>query len=79
MNDNATYRAVLFGPGTIGSGHEMELPYVDGAYQKVVVIDAVENGETISRTYRLGHVTDEPISYRFVEEDDTGGEADVPN
>ena len=79
MNGNATYRAVLFGPSTIGSGTEVELEYADGQYQDVVILDAVEDGETIRRTYKRGHHTEEPIPYRFVEETDTGGEPNVPN
>lgn len=79
MNANSTYRAVLYGPGTIGSGEEVNLEYVDGKQVETLVIDVVEEGFTIRRTYRRGRETAEPIPYRFVEEDDTGGEPNVPN
>lgn len=79
MNVSATYKAVLFGPNPIASGTEIELGYVDGKYQEVIVIETIEDGDTIKRTYRRGHHTAEPISYRFVEEDTNSVEADVPN
>jgi hypothetical protein len=76
----ATYRAVLYGPGNIGSGQEVDLDYgADGQHQDIVVVDVVEGGETIRRTFRRGHETAEPVPYRFVEESDTGGEPNVPN
>ena len=78
MNERASYRAVVFGPNPIAAGTEMDLPYVDGEYQDELIIDDVEDGETIRRRYRRGHETAEPIPYRFVEEDNTG-EAKVPN
>ena len=81
MSHSATYKAVLFGPNPIAAGTEVELEYVDGAYQEVIVLAAVEKTQTITRTYKRGHVTDEPIPYRFVEEgvEELAGEADVPN
>lgn len=79
MTDSGTYKAVLFGPNPIASGIETELEFVDGKYQEVVVVESEEDGQTVKRTYRRGHHTTEPISYRFSEEDDSGGEADVPN
>ncbi|MDJ0350984.1 hypothetical protein [Cryobacterium sp. PH29-G1] len=81
MSQSATYRAVLFGPNPIAAGTEVELEYVDGALQDVIVLEAVEDTETITRTYKRGHETEEPVPYRFVEEDSTevAGEADIPN
>ena len=81
MSHSATYRAILFGPNPIAAGTEVELEYTDGAYQDVIVLEAVEDTETISRTYKRGRETEEPIPYRFVEEDvaEVDGEADVPN
>jgi 3D (Asp-Asp-Asp) domain-containing protein len=84
MNGSSTYRAVLFGPNVIAEGTEVDLEYVDGEYQDIVVMEAAEdNGETIVRSYVKGHETEEPIPYRFVEEsvkeESTGGEPDVPN
>ena len=73
MDGKSTYRAVLYGPNTIGSGEEVDLDYVDGAYQDVLVVEtAGEDGDPIVRSYRRGADTDEPIPYRFVEENDTG-------
>jgi len=74
MDGKSTYRAVLYGPGTIGSGEEVELDYVDGAYQDVLVVEAAsEDGEPIVRSYRRGKDTaEEPVPYRFVEENDSG-------
>ncbi len=68
MNEGATYKAVLLGPNPIGSGEPVELNFVDGKHQTTVVISVVEGEETISRTYRIGHATTEPIPYRFVDE-----------
>lgn len=83
MNSSSTYKAVLFGPNVIAAGTEMDLDYVDGKYQDIVVLEAVENGETIVRSYIKGHASEEPIPYRFVEEsideEQSGGEPDVPN
>ena len=81
MSHSATYSAVLFGPNPIAAGTEVELEYIDGEYQDVVVLEAVEDTETITRTYKRGRETDEPIPYRFVEEDiaEFDAEADVPN
>jgi hypothetical protein len=83
-NESSTYRAILFGPNVIAAGTEMELEYVDGDYQDIVVLEAVDDdGETIVRSYRRGRETEEPIPYRFVEEtvedERSGGEPDVPN
>jgi hypothetical protein len=80
MTDKATYQAVFFGPNLIGAGTERELEYVDGAYQQEVTLEAVEEGKSVRRRFRLGRETDEPIPYRFVEEEhDEEAEADVPN
>lgn len=81
MSAQETYKAVLFGPNVIGSGTEIELHYVNGAHQDVVVLEAVEDGQTITRTYRKGRETEEPIPYRFVDEDvsDETAEGEVPN
>jgi len=80
MSHSATYRAVLFGPNPIAAGTEVELDYVDGEYQDTLVFETVEDTETIMRTYKRGRETEQPIPYRFVEEDDAGNsEADVPN
>jgi len=81
MSHSATYRAVLFGPNPIAAGTEVELEYVDGEYQDIVVLEAVEETETIMRTYQRGRETEEPIPYRFVDEDvdEDDAEADVPN
>lgn len=79
MNDSATYKAVLFGPNPIASGTEVDLDYVDGKYQEVVVIETIEDGVTITRTYHRGRDTAEPVPYRFVDEGSNSVEADVPN
>ncbi|MEC5184034.1 MULTISPECIES: hypothetical protein [Cryobacterium] len=81
MSAQETYKAVLFGPNVIGSGTEIELHFANGGYQDVVVLEAVENGQTITRTYRKGRETEEPIPYRFVDEDvsDETAVGDVPN
>jgi hypothetical protein len=71
MNEHATYKAVLLGPNPIGSGESVELDFVNGKHQETVVTQVQEDGETITRTYRKGHETTEPIPYRFVEEDDS--------
>ena len=80
MDGKSTYRAVLYGPNTIGSGEEVELDYVDGAYQDVVVVEAAEDdGEPVVRSYKRGkHTAEEPIPYRFVDENETGQSA-IPN
>jgi hypothetical protein len=69
MNHGATYKAVLFGPNPIASGVEVELEYVDGKVQEVIVLESVDDGETIVRTYKRGHHTEEPVPYRFIDED----------
>jgi hypothetical protein len=82
MNGSSTYRAVLYGPNVIAAGTEMDLDYVDGEYQDIVVLEAVEGDTTIVRSYRKGSETEEPIPYRFVEEsvdEDAGEQPDVPN
>jgi hypothetical protein len=83
MNDSSTYRAVLFGPNVIAAGTEMDLEYVDGEYQDIVVLEALDdNGDTIVRSYRRGHETEEPVPYRFVEEaveESSGGQPEIPN
>jgi hypothetical protein len=81
MSHGATYKAVLFGPNPIAAGVEVELEYVDGAVQEVIVLESVDDGQTMIRTYKRGHHTEEPIPYQFLEEDTqtetTPGE--VPN
>ena len=81
MSAQETYKAVLFGPNVIGSGTEVELHFANGEYQDVVVLEAVEDGQTITRTYRKGAETEEPIPYRFVDEDVSTetAEGEVPN
>ena len=79
MNAQATYRAVVFGPNPIAAGTEMDLPYVNGEHQKELVIEEVEEGVTIRRRYRLGHETEEPVPYLFVDEEEPGTETNVPN
>ena len=81
MSSQGTYKAVLFGPNVIGSGTEVELHYANGGYQDVVVLEAVEDGQKINRTYKKGRETEEPIPYRFVDEDvsDETAEGEVPN
>jgi hypothetical protein len=82
MNGSSTYRAVLYGPNVIAAGTEVDLEYVDGEYQDIVVLEVVEGDETIVRSYRKGHETEEPIPYRFVEEsvdEEPGEQPDVPN
>ncbi len=82
MNGSSTYRAVLYGPNVIAAGTEMDLDYVNGEYQDIVVLEAVEGDTTIVRSYRKGHETEEPIPYRFVEEsvdEEHGEQSDVPN
>ena len=82
MSDKATYQAIFYGPNVIAAGTERELEYVNGEYQKEVVIDFTEEGDTAHRTFRLVRATEEePIPYRFVddEHDAPQGEADIPN
>jgi hypothetical protein len=80
MNESGTYRAIFYGANPIAAGTERELAYVDGEYQKVVTLEIMEGGLMLRRTFKLGHVTEEPISYRYVEDEHDGaGEANVPN
>ncbi|TDW29387.1 hypothetical protein [Cryobacterium psychrophilum] len=81
MTGIATYRAVLYGPNPIAGGLELDLEYVDGEYQDSVVLEAVDDGNVIMRSYRRGHETEEPVPYRFHEETDVEAdpEPDVPN
>ncbi|ANP73671.1 hypothetical protein [Cryobacterium arcticum] len=81
MSSQGTYKAVLFGPNVIGSGTEVELHFANGEHQDVVVLEAVEDGQKITRTYKKGRETEEPIPYRFVDEDvsDETAEGEVPN
>ena len=69
MSHGATYRAVLFGPNPIAAGVEVELEYVDGKVQEMIVLESVDDGETTVRTYRRGSHTEEPLPYRFVDEE----------
>ena len=81
MNRADTYQAVLFGPNPIASGVEVELEYVDGKMQQIIVLESVDDGETTIRTYKLGHQTEEPVPYRFVEEESQSetAQGEVPN
>ncbi|MGO4103462.1 hypothetical protein AB4Y63_05870 [Leifsonia sp. YAF41] len=79
MNERATYKAVLLGPNPIGSGEPIELFFVDGKHQETVVVSVDEDGETITRRYRKGAETTEPIPYRFVEETDSDSPPSVQN
>ena len=65
MNGSSTYRAVLYGPNVIAAGTEMDLDYVNGEYQDIVVIEAVEGDETIVRSYRKGKETEAPLLEAF--------------
>lgn len=82
MTRGATYKAVLFGPNPIASGVELDLEYVEGEIQDTVVLESVDDGVMTLRTYRVGHHTEEPVPYRFVEEDSEispDSEPDIPN
>ena len=81
MSDKTTYQAIFYGPNVIAAGTPRVLEYVNGEYQKEVVIDFTEDGDTAHRKFRIGRETEEPIPYRFVddEHDESQGEADVPN
>jgi len=76
----ATYKAVLFGPNPMASGIEVDLEYVDGKHQDTVVLETVDDGDVITRSYRRGHETEEPVPYRFVAEVDQDADGDAePN
>lgn len=80
MSQSGTYRAIFYGANPLAAGTERDLEYVNGEYAKEVTLEVVEGNETVRRVFKLGHVTKEPISYRYVEDvHDTAGEADVPN
>lgn len=80
MSDKATYQAIFFGPNVIAAGTPHELEYVNGEYQKEVLLEATEDGQTVRRLFRLVRATEEPIPYRFVEDENVDqGEADIPN
>lgn len=79
MNEKTSYRAVVFGANPIAAGTEMDLPYIDGEIQEELVLEEREGEEIVRRKYRRGHHTEEPIPYRLVEEEETGGEPRVPN
>ena len=85
MTSQSTYRAILYGPNSIAAGQEVDLPYIDGKEQEIVVLSTAEGDDTITRTYRKVRETtdptepDEPIAYRFVDEDDSEGEPNVAN
>ncbi|TFC81423.1 hypothetical protein E3T23_08135 [Cryobacterium cheniae] len=81
MSDKTTYQAIFYGPNVIAAGTPRELEYVNGEYQKEVVIDFTDDGVTAHRTFRLVRATEEPIPYRFVddEHDEPDGQADIPN
>jgi hypothetical protein len=65
MNEKSTYRALAF---------------VDGGYQQRVTLEVDEDGATVRRVFRIGHVTEEPIAYQYVtEEHDPMAQPDVPN
>ena len=76
MNEKVTYSAVLYGPGLLGHGDEMVLDYVNGAYQPEIVTYSDGPGGRISRVWRIGHETTEPIAYRFVSEQDVDADAE---
>ena len=69
MHGSTTYSAVLYGKDAVGS-LAVELEYANGQYQDVVVLEAVEHGRPVIRTYRRGSVTEQPIPYRFVDEEE---------
>jgi len=82
MSRGATYKAVLYGPNPMASGVELELEYIDGEVQETVVLESIDDGVMTLRTYRRGHHTEEPVSYRFFEEDvedSSQNEPDIPN
>ncbi|TFD39752.1 hypothetical protein E3T40_00675 [Cryobacterium sp. TMT1-19] len=81
MSDMTTYEAIFYGPNVIAAGTPRKLEYVNGEYQQEVVLEETEDGSTVRRSFRIGHETEEPIPYRFVEEEteDPQGEADIPN
>jgi ribose 1,5-bisphosphokinase PhnN len=79
MSDKTTYQAIFYGPNVIAAGTPRELEYVNGQYQQEIVIEMTEEGKTAHRRFRIGHENEEPIPYRFVEEesDEPQGEGDV--
>ncbi|MDY7528781.1 MULTISPECIES: hypothetical protein [Cryobacterium] len=80
MSENDTYRAIFYGANPIAAGTERVLEYVNGRYAQEVTLEVEEDGQIVRRVFKLGHVTEEPISYRYVEDlHDETGEADVPN
>ena len=81
MSSESTYRAILYGPNVIASGREMDLPYVDGKQQEFVELVTQDGDETVTRIFRKGHDSDDedPVPYRFVEEDTNDDETSVPN
>lgn len=80
MNEKTTYRAIFYGANPIAAGTERYLEYVDDGYQQTVTLEVAEGGATVRRVFKIGRVTEEPISYRYVEDlHDTAGEANVPN
>lgn len=80
MNEKTTYRAIFYGANPIAAGTERDLAFVDGGYQQTVTLQVEEDGATVRRVFQLGHVTEEPIAYQFVEDvQDPAAEPDVPN
>lgn len=79
MSEKTTYTAVLFGPGMIGHGEELELDYVNGAYQPEIITEYDGPEGRITRVWRLGHETEEPVPYRFVSEQDSASEPHITN
>ncbi|MEC5150559.1 hypothetical protein [Cryobacterium sp. GrIS_2_6] len=80
MNEKSTYRAIFYGANPIASGTERELAFVDGGYQQTVTLEVDEEGTIVRRVFKLGHMTEEPIAYQYVEDmHDAAAEPDVPN
>ncbi|MFT2815496.1 hypothetical protein [Leifsonia sp. A12D58] len=81
MSSESTYRAILYGPNVIAAGQEMDLQYVDGKQQEFVQFSTTEGDDTITRVFRKAKDSDneEPVPYRFVEEDNSDDETSVPN
>lgn len=80
MSDKTTYEAIFYGPNVIAAGTPRTLEYVNGAYQKEVLVESMEGGDKVRRLFKIGHQTEEPIPYRYVEDQqDDQGEANIPN
>ena len=80
MNEKSSYRAIFYGANPIASGTERELAFVAGGYQQTVTLEVDQEGAMVRRVFKLGHVTEEPIAYQYVEDvRDAAAEPDVPN